>query len=234
MHLFDDAFLAGQQAYYDARAAEYNEWWDRKGRYDHGPEANARWFREREEVYAALEALDPGGHVLELACGTGNWTLPLSRKAQRVTAVDGSAEMIAINQAVVRSERVRYVQADLFAWEPDQAYDAAVMGFWLSHVPPERLDSFLATVCRALRPGGKLFFADSRRDPLITSADQPLPEAEQPWLARRLNDGREFRIVKVFYHAQELAARFEAHGLRVEVRETATFFLYGSGVRTKG
>jgi demethylmenaquinone methyltransferase/2-methoxy-6-polyprenyl-1,4-benzoquinol methylase len=226
-HDLDPSFLAGQQDYYRARAPEYNEWWERRGRYDHGPEANARWFNEQAEVYAALDQLQLTGQVLELACGTGNWTEALVRTAEHVTAVDGSAEMLAINRERLRSDRVEYVQADLFAWQPDRRYDAVVTGFWLSHVPPEQLDAFLAMVRRALVPGGRYFFVDSRRDPLTTTPDQPLPEEEQAWLTRRLNDGREFRIVKVFYDPAVLRQRLEAQGLEAEVRETESFFLYG-------
>ena len=228
--VFDEAFLASQQAYYNARAAEYDEWWDRRGRYDHGPEANALWFREREQLYQALRSLGPRGHVLELACGTGNWTLPLAHSVPRVTALDGSAEMLTINRARVRSPRVRYLQADLFAWEPDEVYDGVVFCFWVSHVPPDRLAPFLRKVRRALSEGGWLFFADSRRDPWSTSADQPLPEKRQPWLTRRLNNGRDYQIVKLFYEPAELEAHFHAHGLPVEVRETERFFIYGSAL----
>lgn len=229
--LFDDDFLAGQQAYYAARASEYNEWWDRRGRYDHGPAANARWFQEQAQLFAALTSPPLEGEVLELACGTGNFTLPLARSASHLTAIDGSAEMLAINRSRVGSDTVEYVQADLFAWEPARAYDAVVFTFWLSHVPPDRLDRFLTQVRRALRPGGALFFADSRRDPLTSTPDQPLPEAEQPWLTRRLKDGREYEIVKVFYDPVELGRRFLEHGLSVTVRETESFFLFGRGVR---
>jgi demethylmenaquinone methyltransferase/2-methoxy-6-polyprenyl-1,4-benzoquinol methylase len=231
---FDPEFLVRQQAYYAARAPEYHEWWDRRGRYDHGPEANAVWFREQDEVYAALAALHLTGEVLELAAGTGNWTERLAATARRVTALDGSAEMLAINRARVGRENVEYVLADLFQWEPDRAYDGVLFGFWLSHVPPAQLDAFLEKVRKALRPGGQLFFVDSRRDPLTTSPDQPLPETEQPWLVRRLNDGREFPIVKVFYEPEPLQARFREHGLAVEVRETERFFLYGWGTRSDG
>jgi len=227
---FDDAFLAGQQAYYAARAGEYDEWWDRRGRYDHGAGANARWFAERTEVFRSLSAPPLCGDVLELACGTGNFTLPLSQSAQMLTAIDGSAAMLAINRSRVQSDAVRYLQADLFTWEPDRAYDAVVFTFWLSHVPPERLDGFLTLVRRALKPGGTCFFADSRRDPLTTSADQPLPDAPQPWLTRRLNDGREYAIVKVFYEPAALSRRLVEHGLSVTVCETASFFLYGRGI----
>ena len=225
----DDAFLAHQQAYYNARAPEYYEWWERRGRYDHGPVENAAWFAEQEQVYGALAALNLQGHVLELACGTGNWTRPLAQTADRVTAVDGSAEMIAINRARVGSDRVRYVQADLFAWEPDQRYDAVVFCFWLSHVPPHRLGPFLDQLRRALAPGGAFFFVDSRPDPVTTTADQPLPASDQPTLSRRLNDGREFPIVKIFYRPDDLEARFRSHGLAVTVEQTSRFFIYGSG-----
>lgn len=232
--LLNDEFLAGQQAYYAARAAEYDEWWDRRGRYDHGADANERWRREQARLFAALDAPPLRGEVLELACGTGNFTLPLARSADHVTALDGSAEMLAINQSRLGSPKVDYVQADLFAWEPSRTYDAVVFTFWLSHVPPERLDDFLARVRRALRPGGAVFFADSRRDPLTTTPDQPLPESEQPWLTRRLKDGREFDIVKVFYEPEALTRRLLRHGLSVAVRETESFFIFGRGERADG
>ncbi len=227
--MIDETHLQEQQAYYNARAAEYNEWWERRGRYARGAESDARWFHERQELYDALERLRPSGHVLEIACGTGNWTLPLSRMADRVTAVDGSEEMLALNRHRVNSPRVRYLQADLFDWEPEEVYDGAVFCFWLSHVPPEQLDPFLAKLRRAVRPGGKLFFADSRREPLGTPLDQPLPEEEELLATRRLNDGREFRIVKIYYDPEELQSRLATYGLQMEVRTTERFFIYGTG-----
>src|SRR2546427_175702 len=76
------------------------------------------------------------------------------------------------------------------------AYDTVVLGFWLSHVPLDRMGRFLSMLRRCMAPGGQLFLVDSCRDPLGTTPDQPLPDADQPWLARRLNDGREFRVAK--------------------------------------
>lgn len=34
----DDGLFAEQRAYYQARAPEYDEWWQRQGRFDRGPE----------------------------------------------------------------------------------------------------------------------------------------------------------------------------------------------------
>jgi len=228
---FDPIFLARQQEYYNARAPEYDEWWERRGRYDHGAAANAQWFRERDELYVALTGLRLTGHVLELACGTGNWTGALAQAAAQVTAVDGSAEMLAINRGRTRSTNVDYLQADLFQWEPERTYDAVVFCFWLSHVPPAQLDPFLDKVRRALRPGGLAFFVDSRRDPLTTSIDQPLPPEEGTLYVRRLNDGREFPIIKRYYEPAALQARFEQSALDVKVCETERFFIYGWGAR---
>jgi len=38
-----ERLLAEQAGYYRDRAGEYEGWWFRRGRYDHGPETNARW-----------------------------------------------------------------------------------------------------------------------------------------------------------------------------------------------
>ena len=219
--------------YYRARAAEYDEWFYRKGRFDRGAAANAAWFAESDEVFAAFDALGVAGDVLELAPGTGIWTERLARVARTVTAIDASPEMVAINRVKLGpvAAKVRYQIADLFAWEPAEAYDACCFGFWISHVPLERLDAFLATVAAALKPGGKVFFVDGRREPTSTAADHQLPALDEQVMTRKLNDGRAFQIVKNFFDSAALAARCAAVGLDVEVWETATYFMYGAGVR---
>jgi hypothetical protein len=90
-----EGLLAEQALYYRERAGEYDDWWFRRGRYDHGPETNARWFADAAEVQDALEGFDPAGDVLELACGTGLWTQRLVSHATSVIAIDGSPEMRA-------------------------------------------------------------------------------------------------------------------------------------------
>jgi demethylmenaquinone methyltransferase/2-methoxy-6-polyprenyl-1,4-benzoquinol methylase len=217
--------------YYQARANEYEEWFYRRGRYDRGPEGNARWFAEADEVFAALDALDMKGDVLELAAGTGIWTEHLIRTANSITVIDASTEMIAINRARIANARVSYVQADLFTWQPTRTYDAVCFCFWISHVPTERLDNFLNTVALASKPGGKIFFVDLRREPTGTAINHQLPESDSQLMTRKLNDGREFEIVKNFYEPAPLAARFASAGLDVTVRETQTFFIYGYGTR---
>ena len=225
--------LLSMKTYYQQRASEYDEWFYRQGRYDRGSEANTRWFAEADEVVAALDALSLMGDVLELAPGTGIWTQRLIQTASTVTAVDASPEMIEINRAKVNSERVTYQLADLFTWHSERAYDAVFFGFWLSHVPLERLDAFLKSVAAMLRPGGKVFFVDGRREQTSTAINHQLPKPESQVMTRVLNDGRTFDIVKNFYDPVELAEQCKRAGLNVTVRETETYFLYGYGTRTE-
>jgi demethylmenaquinone methyltransferase/2-methoxy-6-polyprenyl-1,4-benzoquinol methylase len=224
-----DALVAEQLAYYRARAPEYHEWHERLGRYDRGPELQRQWLAEVAEVAAALEAFAPAGRVLELACGTGWWTERLLRYAANITAVDASPEVIAINRSRLNDARIRYVEADLFAWQPDARYDVVFFSFWLSHVPPERFAAFWALVRECLAPGGRVFFIDSLYNEAATAVDHHLEGAEAFTLTRRLNDGREFRIVKVHYRPEELAARLRELGWDAVVRGTANHFVYGYG-----
>ncbi len=111
----DDDLLAEQRAFYRARAPEYDEWWQRRGRYDRGGDADRiEWNREVDVVEAALAAFAPHGDVLELAGGTGWWTERLSRTADRLTVVDASPETLALNRERVQRPDVDYVVADLF------------------------------------------------------------------------------------------------------------------------
>lgn len=227
-----DTILEEQKAYYRERAAEYDEWFYRRGRYDHGTAENQRWFAEVASVRSALHALPRAARALELACGTGIWTAELLDIADHITALDASQEMLAINRQKVASERVRYQQADLFDWTPAETYDLVFFGFWLSHIPPERLGRFLATVRTALAEGGRFFLVDSRKSPSSTARDHHLP-SDGHLLTRKLNDGREFTIVKIFYEPDALMASFADAGLRACIQQTPTFFIYGEGDKEK-
>jgi len=136
--------LDEQIEYYRQRAGEYDEWWLRQGRYHLEPADRQRWFADVAEVETALDAFAPAGEVLEYAAGTGLWTRHLTRHATRITAVDASAETLELNRRrLLDNAAVHYECADIFAWTPPPAtFDVVFFGYWLSHIPDERLTQF--------------------------------------------------------------------------------------------
>lgn len=222
------ALLQWQIAYYQARASEYDEWFLRQGRYDRGPTQNAQWFTEVDEVRQQLVRFNPTGEVLELACGTGWWTGQLLQYAHHLTAVDAAAEVLAINRTRYGHHPIDYVQADLFTWRPTRSYDAVFFSFWLSHVPPERFAAFWRSIAEALQPGGRVFFLDSLASDSSTARDQAWSPEPTILQSRRLNDGREFEIVKIYYRPEALSAQLRALGWHVTVSTTSHYFLHGT------
>jgi demethylmenaquinone methyltransferase/2-methoxy-6-polyprenyl-1,4-benzoquinol methylase len=204
--------LSEQVAYYRAVAAEYED--------------HALPF-PGGEVRQMLAEFRPIGSVLELACGPGTWTPQLLRYATDVTAVDASPEMLAIAAARCHGDRVRFVQADLFSWEPDRRYDVVFFGFWLSHVPPERFESFWSLVAGCLKPDGRVFFADDG----YRTPDELIEGESSATIRRRLTDGTAYRIVKVPYQPAELEERLRRRGWLITISPTSGPFFCGAGSR---
>lgn len=228
-----EGLLDEQLAYYRARAREYDDWFLRRGAWDRGPDANRRWREQLEVVRAALtrrlEGLPEDARILELACGTGLWTERLAARAG-VDALDAAPEVIAVCQERLEraglASRVRWQQANLFDWRPSRRYALVFFGFWLSHVPDARFEAFWRLVDGCLEPGGRFFFVDNLR-----GRARPASEESGERARRRLSDGREFEIVKVFHEPEPLARRLSAMGYPATVRGTEEFFLYGWGGR---
>jgi demethylmenaquinone methyltransferase/2-methoxy-6-polyprenyl-1,4-benzoquinol methylase len=72
-----------------------------------------------------------------------------------------------------------------------------------------------------------LAFIDSLADPASGAADHPEPADDLA--VRRLDDGREFTIVKVFYEPDELREALGTVGFEdVDVTTTGRFFILGT------
>ena len=143
--------------------------------------------------------------------------------------MDASPEVIEVNRARLQSDKVEYLQADLFAWRPEPRYDVVYFSFWLSHVPPARFGQFWETVGRALAPGGRVFFVDSLYEHTTTARNHQLKERDATTQTRKLNDGRTYEIVKIYYEPEALQRRLGDMGWEVDIRATGNYFLYGAG-----
>ena len=207
--------IESQKRFYDLRAPDYATGApsDRSGtERDTGiPDRDRR---------AIVDDLNATGGVLELGCGPGGFTRELARRARSVTAVDSSPKMLARNKFEVDRPNVRYLQADVFEWVPDATYDVVFFGFLLSHVPPGLFESFWRLVRTCLRPGGQVAFVDE--DDRVAHYDDVRVADGVPVARRRLGDGREFDIVKVFWEPHDLAAQLRDLGWNVSVGRGAS------------
>lgn len=209
-----DELLAEQIEYYRARAGEYD------ATSDLGARARAR-------LTAALDAFGPEGDVLELACGTGQWTEVLASSAGTLTAVDASAEMLGLNRARVSRPDVRYIQQDLFDWTPDRRYDVVFFAAWLSHVPPQRANDFWSRVDAALADDGRVFLIDEL--PAVGAIEDRIGDTAA--VRRRLESGHSYRAVKVLYEPTELEHLLGDLGWQARATKVSWRLFYATAVR---
>ncbi len=219
--------------YYEQRASEYDNWYDRRGRYS-DPKTNAAWHAQVAELSRQItrfgETLNKGpeARVLDLACGTGKWTPFLARplhEQARLVAYDYSPAMLAETQARLEDEdpevssKVSFVRGDAYNLPfAESSFDCIFLGFWLSHVPRERVYPFFGEVKRVLKPGGKLLIFDS----LLAPGKQADNVQQRP-----LNDGSQHQVLKIYYTPQELQAALGRIFATAAADSTRDFFIIG-------
>lgn len=96
---------------------------------------------DRGEGDLVARAVKQGGSILELGCGTGRITRQLVARGYRVTAVDESADMLAL----VRGAETVHARIESLAL--GRRFDAALLASNLVSAPPPQRLAFLET-CR--------------------------------------------------------------------------------------
>ncbi len=217
--------------YYEARAGEYDDWYLRRGRYAHGPIHDTAWNAELDAAGTWLDALPISGRIVELAAGTGWWSPLLVGKGELwLSDTSPAALERARERLLAHGLRAHLHVRDAWAEPEGDPAGALFAGFWLSHVERDRTADFLAMAQRWLAPGGRLALIDSLPDPQSGAVDHDQPTDDRS--VRRLADGREFTIVKVFRTPDEVAAALRAAGFDdVVVSTTGRFFLLATAVR---
>jgi ubiquinone/menaquinone biosynthesis C-methylase UbiE len=116
-----------------------------------------------EAVAAELSArlpVNPGGDVLELACGTGILTRQVRERldpARRLVATDLSSAMIEFARRKLGTEGIEWREADMAALPfADAAFGAVVCSLGIMFVPQK--DNAYREARRVLREGGQLLF----------------------------------------------------------------------------
>jgi trans-aconitate methyltransferase len=172
--------------------------WDPQTYAKHG-----RFVSDLGAAVVELLAPRPGERVLDLGCGDGALTEKLVAAGAQVVAVDASAEQVAAARGRGLDARVARGEALPFAAEFDAVFSNAAL-HWMREA-----DAVLASVQRALRPGGR-FVAEMGGAGNVAAIRAAIAEA----LGRRRIDGRAFDLL-FLPTAEEYRARLEAHGFAV-------------------
>ncbi|MFN9746660.1 MAG: class I SAM-dependent methyltransferase [Betaproteobacteria bacterium] len=199
---------ASMAAYYAARAAEYEAVYAKP---------------ERQADLRLLEAWLPGvlagRRVLEVAAGTGWWTVHGARDAAFWLATDLNPETLAVARAKAAMPRcVRFATADAYTLDGlgPQRFDAAFVGFWWSHVPRARMAGWLDALFARLAPGAPVVFIDNR---FVEGSSTPVAEVDAQgdcWQLRRLADGSRHRVLKNHPTRPEVEAALGARAARCD------------------
>jgi len=187
--------------YYSRRAREYDCIYERP---------------ERAEDLAALRRSVAdwlrGRRVLEIACGTGWWTAVVAPVARSIVATDASTEVLEVARERLRGdERVTFRAADAFALDRVAGdFDAALAGFWISHVDRGELRGWLGALHARLGPGARVVLFDNR---FVAGSSTPVSRRDDDgntFQVRRLASGEETEIRKNFLEEPELRALLAA------------------------
>ena len=178
------------KAYYEARAEEYDDWWEGSGLFEQRDRPG--WETERESLFSALAALQPAP-TLDVACGTGYLTRYLPG---RVTGLDHSAAMLEI--AAKRIPSARFVRSDALPLPfGDGSFERVFTSHFYGHLEEDDRRSFL-TEARRVAP--ELVIVDSALRDGVESVE---------WQQRTLNDGSQWQVYKRYFDPAELAAELD-------------------------
>jgi demethylmenaquinone methyltransferase/2-methoxy-6-polyprenyl-1,4-benzoquinol methylase len=200
-------------SYYSARAPSHDEYMNWTG--------EAAMEELLAPVIAWVEPLVLGRDVLEIACGTGNWTRALARRARSVVATDFIEPALHIaRQKCFDLDNVTLLKADAFKLDDlEGSFGAAFAADWWSHIPKSMLPVFLEGLHSRLKSGANVVFIDMLYRDHFAREPAWFDDDCNRISRRTLPDGREFDVVKNFPTEDELRTVLTDYSRDVVYRE---------------
>lgn len=124
------------------------------------------WFQR----LAKLGRLGPGKRLIDLGCGTGRWTIPLTeRTGCEAVGVDNSRGMLAKAREKASNKRATWALGDVQCLPVrPESFDCALMSLMMHHLN-DHLTTFRG-VCKALRPGGIFLIRQGTLEQILNDA----------------------------------------------------------------
>ena len=142
-------------------AVQRSVWSKRAESWDHAE--NPGLGRVVDAVIAKAN-LAKGDEVLDLGCGSGQLSLPISKDVKSVLAVDISPRMIGLLQEKLKESRLSNVDLRTASIQEldfaDESFDLVVSNYALHHLSDDQKKLVVGQAFRWLRPGGRMVFGD--------------------------------------------------------------------------
>ncbi|QLC48860.1 class I SAM-dependent methyltransferase [Methanolobus zinderi] len=119
-----------------------------------------------EEVKTMLRLVDPrpDDRVLEIGCGTGEFSIELSRHCREVIALDVSEGMLEYAREKARSRNrnnISFIKGGFLTYEADdELFDAVVSQLALHHLPDFWKFTALKRINSMLKTAGRFYLRD--------------------------------------------------------------------------
>ena len=197
-----DDFIKEMNAYYDSRA----EWHDDYMSY----ESNDKMEDLLAPIISLIEKYVVKKDVLEIACGTGNWTQVLARRAKSVLATD-------INQSVInvalgkeyKPAKPEFVIGDAYTLDNiTSTFDVIFAADFFSHIPVLKVESFLKAAANKLRNDGRIIVLDMLPHEGLEIDKHQYDGDGNFYCLRTLPNGKQFRVIKNFPDKTHLSDYF--------------------------
>jgi len=162
-----------------------------------------------------------GKDVLEIACGTGNWTQVLSKRARSVVATDiNEAYLIEAKRKPYQKDNIVFKVADAYTLDGiDRNFNLAFASDFWSHIPKSRVRKFIETLHSKLLPASKVIMIDMLRRPELDKMFSHIDEEGDMIHRRTLPNGKEYQVVKNFPEEKELLDCLKGHGININYYE---------------
>ncbi len=187
-----DDFIKEMNAYYDSRA----EWHDDYMSY----ESNAKMEEQLAPIISLIENHIVDNDILEIACGTGNWTQVLTHRAKSVIATDVNQSVIDIAlHKEYKPVTPEFIISDAYTLDNvDSTFDVIFAADFFSHVPILKVESFLQAAANRLRRGGRIIMLDMLPHEGLEIDKHQYDKDGNFYCLRTLPNGEQFRVIKNF------------------------------------
>lgn len=130
------------------------------------------------------------GHVLDVACGTGDLAICLAEQGCTVTGVDLSEEMLLRARQKTDSVTFRLANVEELPF-PAGSFDAVTCAFGVRNFV--HLEQGLSEMMRVLKPGGRMVILElaTPDNPLVRPFYNLYTKRIIPWLGKRIAGSRE-------------------------------------------